>query len=200
MNAPEYSAEYSAEYSEVPDGTGSTHNALDLDVEAPPLPLTVRNLLIGGGYTLLIFPVALGIALFFVVLFAGFDSQLSLPYALLSGVIALVTAALVSVIIIPVAGIPLAAGFAWLARKSSTIWHHLLGQFAAGFVLAGTALVIFVAVQGWRITTGTEFIGGAAIAVLAGLITAFSWWLTLRQYRKVRPELPIGAATYDDWG
>jgi len=167
--------------------------------QAPPLELTFRNLLVGGGYTLLIFPAALGITLAVATAISGWGNETAIAYSLLVGVVAMVGAAIISLVAIPVLGIPLAAFAAWVARGSATIWHHLLAQFFAGAVAASILAVVYSSIESFGRYSGVERLILVAIVIVTGLTSALGWWLALRQSRKVRRERPFGEA-YEDWG
>jgi hypothetical protein len=163
-----------------------------------PLPLTLCNLLIGGGFTMLIFPAAIALTLAVASTISGGASVYSFSVGALVGLVALVGSALVALVVIPVLGIPLAAAFAWILRGSSTTWHHLAGQFFAGIVAASVLVIIYSRLEGFGVYARDERLLVVAIVVVTGAVSALSWLLTLRRSRQIQRERPFGE-TDEDW-
>ena len=163
-----------------------------------PLPLTMRNLLIGGGFTMLIFPGAIALTLAVASAISGGVSVYSVSVGALVGLVALVGSALVALVVIPVLGIPLAAAAAWVLRGSSTTWHHVVGQFFAGIVAASVLVITYSRLEGFGEYAGNETLLLVAIVVVTGAVSALSWLLTLLKSRQIRRERPFGEAD-EDW-
>jgi len=166
--------------------------------QAPPLELTLRNLLTGGAFVLLIFPAALGLTLLVATVIADWGNETALPYSIVVGLVGMVGAALVSLVAIPLLVIPTAAGVSWLLRRSATVWHHVVGQFLAGVVVASVIVVVASKIQYFGLAEAGEVLLIIAIVAVTGATSALGWWLTLRRSRQAQRERPFGEAN-EDW-